>query len=127
MSTRDNIRKATVGAKKEFRKELTEWDGLEVEVRQPSVLSRRELLNACSDEEGNVDGQELMIWALIQNTYVPGTDEKVFDRADYDSIVNQPTGGFVDHFGKVALEVMNVGGAEKNFSDSEATADSKTS
>lgn len=131
MSVRDKIRAASVGAKKNFRSELVTWgegeDAIEVEIRQPSVKERRQLMRAVTDETGEIDGQELLIWAVINQTYVPGTNEKVYDASDYDSLVSSPTGSYVDRFGQVALEVMNVADQGKGSNVSEETADSKTS
>ncbi len=62
MSVRDKIRAASVGAKKNFRSELVTWgegeDAIEVEIRQPSVKERRQLMRAVTDETGEIDGQD---------------------------------------------------------------------
>ena len=54
-----------------------------------------------------------LVWSVIHNTYVPNTDELVFDELDYDSLVDNPTGGFVDEFSEVAARLVNVDTASK--------------
>jgi len=108
MSIRDSIRSATVGSKAEFKKEIVEFNGRKVEIRQPSVKVRRELFKRCMDDQGRVDSMDFLVWAVIYNTYVPGTDERVYDEEDYDAFISKPAGGFMDKFGEVASKLMNV-------------------
>lgn len=126
MSTRDSIRNKTLGAKKGFKNKEVEFEGETVEIRQPSVKRRKEILNSVTDENGNVDGGDLVVWAAIYCTFEPGGNEPVFSEEDYDAFMEQPTGSFVDEFGQAALELMNVSGEEKNFDNSEETSNSKT-
>lgn len=108
MSVRDQIRAATLGEKSEFRSEVVKYNGVEVEVRQPSVKARKELFKRCMDEAGRVDTMEFLTWSVIYNTYVPNSNELVFEDTDYDAMVEKPAGGFMDQFGEVAARVMNV-------------------
>lgn len=107
MSTRDAIRKATIGAKKNFKSEVVEFSGVEVEIRQPSHKRRRELLKKARDKNGDVDPLDFLVWATIENVFVPGTDETVFEEGDYDQLIEQPTGGFLDVLGEKAIEIFN--------------------
>lgn len=113
-TTRDNLRSKTVGQKKGFETKNVEFDGEQFEIRQPSVKRRKEILNSVTDENGNVDGGDLVVWAAIYCTFVPGENEPVFDETDYEGFLEQPTGSFVDEFGQAALELMNVSGEGKN-------------
>lgn len=107
MSTRDAIRKATIGQKKNFKSEVVEFNGVEVEIRQPSHKRRRELLKKARDKDGNVDPLDFLVWATIENVFVPDSDETVFEPADYDQLIEQPTGGFLDKLGEKAIEIFN--------------------
>ena len=107
MSDRDAIRKATLGAKKNFKTEVVAFNGVEVEIRQPSHKARKNLIKKVRDDQGNVDPFDFVVWATIENVYVPGTDEKVFDPEDYDMLMEQPTGSFLDEFGEKAVEIFN--------------------
>lgn len=128
MAKRDQLRAKTVGAKKQFRTELVTIDGETFEVRQPSVAERSKIVKQAKVQTGDterMDMAELQIWATILLTYVPGTEERVFEDGDYDALAAQPAGGFVDEISKVALQLMNLGdGAAKN---SEETANDSSS
>jgi len=118
MANRDKLRQLTVGAKKNFRKEIVKYDGEDFELRQPSVADRDELMEQCQGEDGKLRMTEFITWTLINNCYVPGTDERVFGKGDYEALKSQPTGGFVDELGNAAVRVMNVQEEEvKNSED----------
>jgi len=117
-SLRDKIRSATVGAASQFKREEVKFGGIEVEIRQPSVKVRRELYSKCSDDSGKIDILDFMTWGVIYNTYVPGTNEHVFDSSDYDAMVEKPAGGFLDQFGEVVSRLMNVEDVEGKNSES---------
>ena len=108
---RDTLRQATLGAKKHFRKEIVEFNGQEFEIRQPTIKSRSELRAKCTTvtKDGvSFDTFEFLVWSVIQNTYVPNTDERVFDDTDYNVLVENPTGGFMDKFSEIASKLLNV-------------------
>lgn len=107
MSKRDALRSKTVGAAKKFRTELVTVDGEEVEVRQLSVRDRLNVYNR-STKNGVLDPLQFQIWAVISTCYVPGTNEKLFEDADYDGLVDQPTGGFLDQLSEAAINMLNV-------------------
>lgn len=112
-SLRDQIRSKTVGSKNQFKTERVDvGDGIEVAVKQPSVGERQELFERIRDENGNVDQLALLSWAVIKLTYVPDSQERVFDDTDYDTILEKPTGGWVDRLGEKVLEVLNVDAEE---------------
>jgi hypothetical protein len=54
------------------------------------------------------------VWSVISNTYVPDTSDKVFDESDYDIMIKQNSGSFVDKFGAEIAELMNVEEGAKN-------------
>jgi hypothetical protein len=110
ISLRDKLRAKTVGAKKEFRQEEVLFDGETFIVKQPSVLQRGQILQKSKAQVGDaekLDTAQLFAWATIHCVYTPD-GEQVFDEKDYESLVNQPAGGFVDTFGAAAMKLMNV-------------------
>lgn len=107
-SARDKIRGALMGATPVFRSEVVNYNGVDVELRQPSVAVRRDLYRKCQDENGKVDFLDFLTWSVIYNAYVPETNERVFIPEDYEVLVAKPTGGFLDEFGEVASRLMNL-------------------
>lgn len=129
-STRDAIRSATMGQAQKLRsrrfeyhppifgeQEVTGSDGrtytetvitgygdpVTVEVRQPSLVQRNKLVKGAGDDQ-----MRLVALLTISQVYVPGTNERVFEETDYDSLLETPAGGFVDQFAEVAMELMNL-------------------
>lgn len=107
MSSRSSIRDALLSAKTEFKSEVVPLNGVDVEVRQSTVKSRSELMKR-STVDGAVEFGAFLVWGVIYNTYVPGTNEKVFDEQDYDVLMEDPTGGIVDQLGEAISKIMNV-------------------
>jgi len=96
-----------MGAKSEFKNKIVKYKGIEVEIRQPSYKARKEVMQRAMEGD-KINTLEFLVWAVIENTYVKGTNERVFEDTDYDSLVEKPVGGFMDKFGEVAAELMNV-------------------
>lgn len=117
---RDAIRSALFSGAPQFRSQSVELpSGIEVEVRQPTIRVRRELFNQCMDASGNLDANDFLIKSILKNTFVPGTkDQRVFDDADYDSILNQPTGGWVDQLIDAMSGLTNPENSGKDLSGS---------
>ena len=113
-SIRDQIRSATIGEKSEFKSKIVKYNGVEVEIRQPSVKSRKDIMAKAMTDNGTVDFAEFLTFAVLFNTYVPDTNELVFEDTDYDALMAKPTGGFLDKFGSDAAELMNVEDGEGN-------------
>ena len=111
MSKRDDLRAKSLSSSI-FRKEIVVHEGNEYEIRQTSYQGRDELFKKCQSEDGK-PSTLAVIWATIYCTFVPGTDELVFEEGDYKTLASQPAGGLVDKLGKVALELLNV--AEDNI------------
>jgi hypothetical protein len=106
-SNRSSIRDGLLSTKVEFKSKIVTVNGVEVEVRQPSVKSRRDLMKRATDG-GSVDLALFMVWGVIFNTYVPATNELVFDEMDFDALMEKPVGGFIDQLSEAASEMMNV-------------------
>lgn len=107
-STRDVIREKTIGSKRQLRSTRREVNGVEVDIRQPTVGERNEILDLIRDENGNLDQFELLVWGVIRLTYVPDTQERVFEDQDHDAFMQQPTNDWVDELGEAVLDVLNV-------------------
>lgn len=118
MSVRDKLRSKTVGAAKNFRKQIETVDGEDFEVRQLSVRDRMDVYNKAT-KNSVLDPLQFQIWAVISTVFVPGTDERVFEDTDYESLVKQPTGSFVDKLSEVAVSML--GSEAKPTNDSVET------
>lgn len=66
---------------------ITLEDGIQVEVRQTSVGS---MLDSVMEE----DLKRRMFKMLMLSCFVPGTDEKLFEEGDFDSVMTMPSGGY---------------------------------
>ena len=107
-SIRDQIRAQTLGAKVSFKTTIFNYNGIDVEFRQPSLRDRKVLIEKSKNAAGEFDMIEFLVWAVISNTYVPETKDKVFEPSDYEVMMNQPAGSFVDKFGEQIAELLNV-------------------
>lgn len=116
--TRESIREAIFSRKNFKTRKLTLY-GAEVEIRQPSLGM---ILEAQREE----DTRAGIIRILIQYTYVPGTDERVFEESDADSIAALPFGSELIELNKIITELTDIDvlGEEKN---SESTPSAETS
>ena len=111
-SKRDDLRAATLGQTRKFISRKVKYNGQEFEIRQPTIKARAALRKQSSvyRVDGTVDFDlfEFIVQAVIANTFIPGTDERVFEPNDYEALVANPPGGFIDEFGAIATELMNV-------------------
>lgn len=119
---RSKLRTITIGRPANFAKEVVEIDGEKIEVRQPSVKTRSILMKKSRDtsktklDKGEVSAEDVLatidygkmqVLAVIYCCFVPGTDEQIFSEEDYEALINQPAGGFVDDLSNVAMNLMN--------------------
>ncbi len=121
---RDKIRSKTVGSNKIFKSRIVEFDGMEIEIREPSVKTWGQILKAVMTLEDGVNKTEMdkyLIWSVIYCAFVPGTNDLIFEDADYESLEGFPRSGFVGEFSEIALDMMN-SDAEKAEKNSDATA-----
>tara|TARA_R110000868_G_scaffold33755_8_gene122246 strand:- start:2009 stop:2365 length:357 start_codon:yes stop_codon:yes gene_type:complete len=95
-TAKDALRKATVGSKNGLKRETVDIDGNIFEVRQPSLMDK-ELVYAELKKNTDVpEGVAIIVNMVIACTFVPGTDEKVFDSTDFDNLSSRGSGSFVD-------------------------------
>ena len=106
--TRDDLR-AQIFAPKAFKSRSLKLFGAEVEIRQPSLGD----ILTFQDE---VDKQTGLILLLTGYCYVPGTNEKVFEEADADGILNMPFGDDLIKLNEIIEELtgIDVAGEEGN-------------
>jgi len=123
MGMRDQLRSKALGAKREFASEIVETEDMEFEVRQPTVAIRGRIyqkalpsnIDRSENEEemaqslmSRVDYAQLQIWAVIECTYVPGTDDNVFESSDFEALSQLPAGTFLDDLSSAAMKLLNV-------------------
>lgn len=83
---RDSMRAAIFASQnKKLKSKVISFFGQDVEIRQPKLGS---ILDAREEE----DRQAAVINTLVEYTYVPGTDIKLFDDADADAFKEMPFG-----------------------------------
>jgi hypothetical protein len=83
MTQRDDLRAKLFSSKP--RSKIVAFNDVEVEVRQPPV-------KAILEGTDNTDKRAAIVKLLISYCFVPGTNERVFEDADYDSILEMPFG-----------------------------------
>lgn len=107
MATRDEIR-AQILATKIPSTKVIDLFGAQVEIRQPTLGA---ILDAGSSEE---EKQSAIIDTLIKFTYVPGTDELVFELADADTFKTMPFGADLLRVSKAFEELTQIDFLAKN-------------
>lgn len=90
MANKDEIR-AAIFNNTQFKRETFNFLGQELELRQPSVGQ----ISRLADDKNN---NNRLIEIIIDSAYMPGTDEKVFTKADYESLLEVPSGEWIADF-----------------------------
>lgn len=105
---KDTIRSLTVGKAAQYKTVEIDYEGSKVVFKQPSQKVRRDIFEKSTNGD-KADLVALQVWTVIYLTY-DADGNKVFDDSDFDSIMNQPSGGFVELFAEKALELLGNGG-----------------
>jgi len=85
MSTvRDELR-GKIFAHRPLKSEIVHIFGQDVEVRQPT-------LGQILDVKEDPDRRKAIVRLMINYCFVPGTNERVFEEADFESIISMPFG-----------------------------------
>lgn len=82
-----------------------------VELRQPTMDQRSKILAASgflADDPTKRDMGQMMVQAILECAYFPGTDVKLVDTIDVPRMKASLAGGWADKLGQVALKLMNV-------------------
>lgn len=126
---RDKIRAKTVGSNKIFKSRIVEFDGVDIEIKEPSVKTWGQILKAVMTIEDGVSKTEMdkyLIWSVIYCAFVPGTNDLVFEDADYDSLESFPRSGFVGEFSEIAMDMMNSDAERTEKNSGETAIDSQS-
>ena len=124
--TRDSIRSKLLASKPRKTKIYTTEDGIDIEIRQPTVGQRGRMLKAAGISASQTDIKDIVamqVAAIVECTYVPG-GERLFDWNDEEVLAGLPTNSWFDEVANMAMETMNVEGpaagkpSEKTQSDS---------
>ena len=120
---RDKIRSKTVGSANVFKSKIINHDGLEIEIKEPSVETWGLILEKSrgSDDRG-IKFQEYLIWTVIYCSFIPGTDILIFEDTDHDSLKKKPKDSFVSDFNEIAQTLMTIDTGEE-AKNSEETED----
>lgn len=116
MDLKSKIRAATIGKKKYFKKKVVDIEGVEIEIRQPNKIIKQQIVEkskesiAGSNEMG-INILEWQIWHIIECSFVPGTEERVFDETDIPGFKSGPEGDFAD---KLWVELQELVSTEKD-------------
>lgn len=110
--SRDELRKKFFSEKntKVAPVELS-WNGISFEWRRPTISQ----IQAARD--ANEDGsRNFIVDMIIGYSFIEGTDEKLFDESDYETVINMPfSGEFQEIVTKIGSSVnMNVEEKAKN-------------
>lgn len=89
------------------KSQIVDIEGFKVEVRYPTVGVREKLIKQ-STKNGELDNYEFIFRAVVSLTFVPGTDESIFELTDKDILYSQSTGGTYDQLISKVSEVLNV-------------------
>lgn len=123
MTTRSALRDATVGTASVFKSKLVEFNGQQFEVREISPGARERvrqkaenqvLTKKNGDQEFLLDAAKYTAYLIIESTYVPGTQDQVFEAGDAKAILNSPSGGFYKALGDAASDLMSDANEEGN-------------
>jgi hypothetical protein len=109
-SKRDALRSALLGKSKRISKTIEIAEGVEIEIRQPTVGARSRIMSAAGVSGASQDLNDLaaiQIAAVVHCSFVPGTNERIFDAADRGVLEELPTNQWFDEVSGVALELMN--------------------
>jgi hypothetical protein len=103
---RDKLR-AKVLATRTPTTKIIKFFGENIEIRQPNLA-------AILEARDSTERESALINILMMYAYVPGTDEKIFEEADKDSLLALPFGGDFVALTEAMQELTNV-----NFLDRE--------
>ena len=120
--SRDTIRARTVGARKHTPSEIVwvevDGDRAPIEIRMPNVRERGRIQDrARTKPDGTrLNPAEQDVLALIDLAYVPAYDaegnpvtggtQKAFEDADFEVLMTQPTGSWVDVLVRTATKMV---------------------
>lgn len=99
---RKTIRASIFSGKHKPRGIIVDFFGTQIEIRQLRVADMAQLALGMQNE------QEAVIATLVHMAYVPGTEERVFDDADADSLKQLPNGPDMTRVAQALKELVDV-------------------
>ncbi len=114
--SKDQLRAATLGANRNFTREVVQIDGNVFEVVQPTIKQRASFREAAMSIGTGEDGKgkatfnmgEFALQTVIGLTCIPGTDDRVFSQEDREAMELCPAGGWFDKLAEVAGKLCNI-------------------
>lgn len=83
---------------------VKEWGNVEIEIKQMTAGERTKLLGQAFDQKTDqIDTTKVYAEVIIMCTYIPGTNEKVFNLPDRD-MLNKKNGKVIE---KIALKILD--------------------
>lgn len=118
-SVRDQLRAKVFSSENTvFKRKALTYKGAELEIKQPSL----EEVTGMFDQP---DSTSRAIYLLIHLAYIPGTDERVFEDTDFDTLKAMPYGPEMTDIQDMISEFFR-GNAKEAEKNSEATPTSST-
>jgi len=103
-----------------------EEEPINIGFTQPTVRERNKMINVCRTKEGVLDEMEFILQSIINLTFDPDSGDRLFEKADYDALVNQPAGSMVDQLGEHAIEMLTLGAPDLGNDRKPTTSSKKT-
>lgn len=107
-ASRDQVRAAIFSAKGQQRV-IPFLGGTQIELRAPDLGSVLDARQAMMDNPKEASAQ-----TLVRYTYVPGTNERVFEDTDVDSILALPFGPELKGAFDAINDILGIGSADQN-------------
>ncbi len=108
--SRDTLRTAAFKSRA-ARTETVTFDGETFEIHAPTVRTRARILERAgltSSDEKKRDAGKLYAAAVLYCTFVPGTNDRLFEDGDFETLLDDQAGGLVDALAEVAVKFLNV-------------------
>ncbi len=111
--TRDQLRAALIGKKHVGKTALVTLFGVDIEMHQPTLASILDSRNEDDDRRRTAD-------VFINYAFVPGTNERIFEDTDTETILNWP---FTDELLEVQKTIADLTGVDLGAVEEELKAD----
>ncbi len=99
--TRDDIRAALIGSRPKGETKLVTLYGMELELHQPT-------LEAILKARDQPDDKARTVAMIVEYTYVPGTNDRVFEDSDAPHILQWPFGPDMTKFQEAIADLTGV-------------------
>lgn len=116
MATKAELR-AKIFASRKVRSKVVEFFDVEIELRQPTL---GDIVSA----QQNENREAAVIETLVKYSYIPGTDEKIFDESDADGFKSMPFGADFLRVSNALEELTEVSFLTKSADSSKTGASS---